>query len=159
MKLTAAGTVQESHLFPSHNSTELLTENAAKIVLFYFDSTLQLIFFSKKIKFTEKSKHCSEVIIFFVLLPPLTERWPSGRRRTPGKCVGAESVSRVRIPLSPQKSVNQEVARFTLFFYTYQNSTLAKGNHNISSRSFFAGFLPNFSLLRMLFAEIVNNKT
>ncbi len=119
MKLTAAGTVQESHLFPSHNSTELLTENAAKIVLFSFDSTLQLIFFSNKIKFTEKSKHCSEVIIFFVFSPPLTERWPSGRRRTPGKCVGAESVSRVRIPLSPQKSVNQEVARFTLFFFTH----------------------------------------
>ncbi|CCD08204.1 protein of unknown function [Legionella pneumophila subsp. pneumophila] len=28
------------------------------------------------------------------------ERWPSGRRRTPGKCVYG-NVSRVRIPLSP----------------------------------------------------------
>ena len=30
------------------------------------------------------------------------ERWPSGRRRTPGKCVYG-NVSRVRIPLSPPK--------------------------------------------------------
>ena len=29
-----------------------------------------------------------------------TERWPSGRRRTPGKCVYG-NVSRVRIPPSP----------------------------------------------------------
>ena len=31
---------------------------------------------------------------------PIKERWPSGRRRTPGKCVNAKSVSRVRIPSS-----------------------------------------------------------
>ena len=29
------------------------------------------------------------------------ERWPSGRRRTPGKCVTAKSGSWVRIPFSP----------------------------------------------------------
>ena len=29
------------------------------------------------------------------------ERWPSGRRRTPGKCVYAKSVSWVRIPPAP----------------------------------------------------------
>ena len=29
------------------------------------------------------------------------ESWPSGRRRTPGKCVGSKRVSRVRIPNSP----------------------------------------------------------
>jgi hypothetical protein len=29
------------------------------------------------------------------------ERWPSGLRRTPGKCVYVNSVPRVRIPLSP----------------------------------------------------------
>src|SRR5579859_5637685 len=29
------------------------------------------------------------------------ERWPSGRRRTPGKRVGSKRVSRVRIPFSP----------------------------------------------------------
>ncbi len=42
---------------------------------------------------------------FFVILHAQIfnwERWPSGRRRTPGKCVNAESVSRVRIPFSPQ---------------------------------------------------------
>ncbi len=32
------------------------------------------------------------------------ERWPSGRRRTPGKCVYG-NVSRVRIPLSPPVSI------------------------------------------------------
>ena len=26
----------------------------------------------------------------FVAKPPSTDRWPSGRRRTPGKCVGGE---------------------------------------------------------------------
>ncbi len=31
------------------------------------------------------------------------ERWPSGLRRTPGKCVYAKHVPRVRIPLSPPK--------------------------------------------------------
>ena len=31
----------------------------------------------------------------------LTERWPSGRRRTPAKGVRVKSPSRVRIPLSP----------------------------------------------------------
>ena len=40
---------------------------------------------------------------FFVILNYL-ERWPSGRRRTPGKCVYAKSVSRVRIPSSLQFS-------------------------------------------------------
>ena len=30
------------------------------------------------------------------------ERWPSGRWRTPGKCVTAKSGSWVRIPFSPQ---------------------------------------------------------
>ena len=34
-------------------------------------------------------------------LSSAAERWPSGRRRTPGKCVGGVPVSRVRIPLSP----------------------------------------------------------
>jgi len=29
------------------------------------------------------------------------ESWPSGRRRTPGKCVGSKRASRVRIPHSP----------------------------------------------------------
>jgi hypothetical protein len=29
------------------------------------------------------------------------ERWPSGRRRTPGKCVWVKSSSRVRIPPAP----------------------------------------------------------
>src|ERR1700689_298907 len=52
---------------------------------------------------------------FFALAPPLqydcaanrrrrhslTERWPSGRRRTPAKGVRVKSPSRVRIPLSP----------------------------------------------------------
>ncbi len=33
-----------------------------------------------------------------------TERWPSGRRRTPGKCVYGNPVSRVRIPPSPPDS-------------------------------------------------------
>ena len=33
--------------------------------------------------------------------PELTERWPSGRRRTPAKGVRVKSPSRVRIPLSP----------------------------------------------------------
>ncbi len=32
------------------------------------------------------------------------ERWPSGRRRTPGKCVYGNPVSRVRIPPSPPDS-------------------------------------------------------
>src|SRR5690554_8142027 len=32
----------------------------------------------------------------------LLESWPSGRRRTPGKCVNLTRVSRVRIPHSPQ---------------------------------------------------------
>ena len=30
------------------------------------------------------------------------ERWPSGRRRAPGKCVYPKRVSWVRIPLSPR---------------------------------------------------------
>ena len=30
-----------------------------------------------------------------------SERWQSGRMRTPGKCVYVNSVSGVRIPLSP----------------------------------------------------------
>ena len=39
---------------------------------------------------------------FESLLPCVfSESWPSGRRRTPGKCVYAKSVSRVRIPHSP----------------------------------------------------------
>ncbi len=33
--------------------------------------------------------------------PRDAERWPSGRRRTPGKCVYGNPVSRVRIPFSP----------------------------------------------------------
>src|SRR5581483_8913582 len=33
--------------------------------------------------------------------PALPEGWPSGRRRTPGKCVDVNSVSRVRIPPPP----------------------------------------------------------
>ena len=32
------------------------------------------------------------------------ERWPSGRRRTPGKCVWVKSSSRVRIPPAPPTS-------------------------------------------------------
>ena len=35
---------------------------------------------------------------------PKTERWPSGRRRTPAKGVRVKSPSRVRIPLSPPSS-------------------------------------------------------
>ena len=31
----------------------------------------------------------------------IMESWPSGRRRTPGKCVDPKRVSRVRIPNSP----------------------------------------------------------
>ena len=31
----------------------------------------------------------------------IAEQWPSGRRRTPGKCVYVKSVSRVRIPPAP----------------------------------------------------------
>ena len=38
-----------------------------------------------------------------MLISAATERWPSGRRRTPGKCVYG-NVSRVRIPPSPPKS-------------------------------------------------------
>ena len=38
--------------------------------------------------------------LFFLLFRSKLERWPSGRRRTPGKCVYAKSVSRVRIPSS-----------------------------------------------------------
>jgi hypothetical protein len=34
-------------------------------------------------------------------LPAGAERWPSGRRRTPGKCVYGKTVSRVRIPPAP----------------------------------------------------------
>lgn len=34
-----------------------------------------------------------------------TERCPSGRRSTPGKCVNAKSVSRVRIPSSLQQTL------------------------------------------------------
>ncbi len=44
-------------------------------------------------------------------------RWPSGRRRTPGKCVYG-NVSRVRIPPSPPlflKKPSQKHARFFLF--------------------------------------------
>ena len=53
------------------------------------------------------------------------ERWPSGRRRTPGKCVYAKSVSWVRIPPSPQintykiptkKNVNLNILYFLYFF-------------------------------------------
>jgi hypothetical protein len=34
----------------------------------------------------------------------IQESWPSGRRRTPGKCVNPKRVSRVRIPHSPLKT-------------------------------------------------------
>ena len=37
-----------------------------------------------------------------VVLSAPSEKWPSGRRRTPGKCVYG-NVSRVRIPSSLQK--------------------------------------------------------
>ncbi len=36
------------------------------------------------------------------LHPQKEERWPSGRRRTPGERVTAKSGSWVRIPVSPQ---------------------------------------------------------
>src|SRR6185436_11002524 len=36
----------------------------------------------------------------------LAERWPSGLRRTLGKRVNVNSVSRVRIPLSPPASIH-----------------------------------------------------
>ena len=38
---------------------------------------------------------------FAILARLLPEGWPSGRRRTPGKCVDVNSVSRVRIPPPP----------------------------------------------------------
>ena len=43
----------------------------------------------------------------------ITERWPSGRRRTPAKGVRVKSPSRVRIPLSPpvESSDNAPVAQ------------------------------------------------
>ena len=36
-----------------------------------------------------------------------TEQWPSGRRRTPGKCVYGKTVSRVRIPPAPPQSAQE----------------------------------------------------
>lgn len=86
------------------------------------------------------------------------ERWPSGRRRTPGKCVGAESASRVRIPLSPQKSVNQAVARFTLFFHIYACPIFTKLIPNGRSRCSLRNFYLIFSFQRLIFAEINNDK-
>ena len=47
-----------------------------------------------------RSDHCARGATWFNL-SRLTERWPSGRRRTPGKCVYGNPVSRVRIPPSP----------------------------------------------------------
>ena len=40
--------------------------------------------------------------------PRHAERWPSGRRRTPGKCVYVTSVSWVRIPPAPPDDVRAE---------------------------------------------------
>lgn len=40
---------------------------------------------------------------FFKTAKSERERCPSGLRSTPGKCVYSKRVSRVRIPLSPQK--------------------------------------------------------
>ena len=85
----------------------------------------------------------------FVLLPPENpERWPSGRRRTPGKCVSAESASRVRIPISPQillieneqiiKTINNKTsimkklialfAVFAIFAFGINNVTIAQND-------------------------------
>ncbi len=48
------------------------------------------------------SGHPATVFLASTSAPFLfTERWPSGRRRTPGKRVGSKRVSRVRIPFSP----------------------------------------------------------
>jgi len=45
-------------------------------------------------------------------MPVITERWPSGRRRTPGKCVYLTRVSWVRIPLSPLNVLKKNVILF-----------------------------------------------
>jgi hypothetical protein len=41
------------------------------------------------------------------------ESWPSGRRRTPGKCVYG-NVSRVRIPRSPPHTEPIDLAKFSV---------------------------------------------
>ena len=51
----------------------------------------------------------------------LTERWPSGRWRTPGKCVYG-NVSRVRIPLSPQNTTVFYIPTHIMMIYPLQMS-------------------------------------
>ena len=71
----------------------------------------------------EKAKYC-KYLKFDVGLQTLLlqERWPSGRRRTPGKCVNVTSVSWVRIPFSPLTQIKPAKVGF-LFI---ENSNLEK---------------------------------
>ena len=65
-----------------------------------------------------------------------TERWPSGRRRTPGKCVYG-NVSRVRIPPSPpiqQKGLKESL--FYCFGEGFAENRLTRPNANQGSFAF-----------------------
>jgi hypothetical protein len=44
-------------------------------------------------------------------------RCPSGLRSTPGKCVSVNSVSRVRIPLSPPYRIAETLANAWVFSF------------------------------------------
>ena len=53
--------------------------------------------------------------------------WLSGRKRTPGKCVYVNSVSRVRIPPSPPNSENPiSLITDVGFFYELMGVVLAE---------------------------------
>ena len=73
------------------------------------------------------------------------ERWPSGRRRTPGKCVYGNPVSRVRIPPAPpinKSSIRNEKKREGTAQFCGVPATnpdcaeTANGEHSLVSRRF-----------------------
>src|SRR6185437_15735026 len=67
------------------------------------------------------------VSIWAASIFPRTERWPSGRRRTPAKGVRVKSPSRVRIPLSPPDQAvtsTQSTAAHSLVRKTKRNLSL-----------------------------------
>ena len=90
--------MDENFLLNNDTAKVLFFDAAKDMPIFDFHNHLdaQEIYEDKKFKSQKHlKKNCT--------LAPLKceERWPSGRRRTPGERVSAKSASWVRIPVSP----------------------------------------------------------
>jgi hypothetical protein len=112
----------------SNSSTPCLTFLNSNVVEIIFRGNINFEF----ALFTHIFHTCILYRFFYYFYGPKTgylERWPSGRRRTPGKCVIAKSGSWVRIPFSPHKQNYPAVSCRIIFL-------LGSPPHRITKYSF-----------------------